>query len=238
MNILIIEDDKYFASHLKKALVMNDIVHRVDIVDCFCAFMGVFSNLEWYDIILTDLWFTEEALREFDGFYVIRAIREASIRIPIIVISGRNDISKIQSAFKLWANDYIVKGTRMKELEVRVMHWFQYFHLEKLNSDGGVVYEYKNLCFNLEKNEFLMESTPIPLTRSNKRVLSVFFMQPEELLPESYLISKLWWDVSLEIDRNIRIHISRLRTALNPFGIDTWIQNIHSEGYIFSAEEA
>jgi DNA-binding response OmpR family regulator len=95
MNILIIEDDQFFANHLRKSFKTNTIVNRVDIVTCFQGFMSIFSVLEGYDIILTDIRLSLEP-NAFDGFQIIKTIRESKIKVPIIVISGRDDLSKIQ----------------------------------------------------------------------------------------------------------------------------------------------
>jgi two-component system phosphate regulon response regulator PhoB len=69
----------------------------------------------------------------------------------------------------------------------------------------------------------------IPLTKNNKYILSLFFAKPEKLLRESFLIEKIWGDVCVTVDRNLRVNILRLKRALLPFGIDTWIQNIRGE---------
>ncbi len=234
MNILIIEDDILFAQHLRKILMINSLVHRVDLVDSLNSFMSVFSFLEWYDIILTDIKLSPDSSTLFDGFYVIRTIRDLAIKVPIIVISGRDDLSKIQWAFSLWANDYIIKWIRMKELELRIIHWFRYYHLWKMNLNENSLYEYWKLSYNMERNEFSLDETRIQLTKSNKIMLSIFFTHAEKLLSETFLVSKFWWDISFEMRRNIRIHVFRLRWALSPYGIHEWLRTIHGEGYMFS----
>jgi DNA-binding response OmpR family regulator len=238
MNILIIEDDQFFAEHLRRALRTNTMVHRVDIVNSFQGFLSMFAVLEGYDIILTDIRLSRDtALIDFDGFHIIKTIREANIRVPIIVISGRDEIDKIQGAFELWANDYIIKGIRIKELEIRVIQWFKHYHLAKLTLAKDNIYTYKQLEFHLDENEFFVDTALVPLTKKNKYILSIFFTQPEKLLSESYLIGKIWWDVCIEIRRNVRINILRLRQALSPFGIDSWIRTVRAEWYIFSGQD-
>lgn len=193
MNILIIEDDCFFAEHLKKAFQKNHIVNRVDIVHSFSGFMSIFSIIDGYDIVLTDIRLTFNAsVDSFDGFHIIQTIREAKIKVPIIVISGRDELSSIQCAFEIGANDYIVKGIRMKELEIRVIHWFRYYHMSKVTLDTENIYTYKKLLYNLDRNEFLIEDSPIILTRKNKYILSLFFINAEKLLSESFLIGKIW----------------------------------------------
>ncbi|MDD2693845.1 MAG: response regulator transcription factor [Candidatus Gracilibacteria bacterium] len=234
MNILIIEDDCFFAEHLKKAFQKNSLVNRVDIVHSFSEFLCMFSLIEGYDIILTDIHLAPNTSgNPYDGFHIIQSIREAGITIPIIVISGRDDISKIQNAFTIGANDYIVKGVRMRELEIRVMHWFKYYHMEGKSSCTDNVYMYKKICFDVDRNEFFFEDSLISLTKTNKYIFSLFFVNAEKLLSEPFLTGKVWGDICFDTRRNIRIHILRLRRSLQPFSLHTWIRNIRGEGYIF-----
>lgn len=239
MNILIVEDDQFFASHLSRAFKTNKLVHRVDTVSSLSGFMSIFPILEGYDIVLTDIWLpTSLEAPAFDGFYIIRAIREAHIKVPIIVISGRDDISRIQKAFEMGANDYIVKGVRMKELELRVMHWFKYHHFARIShTEEENTYIYKHLMYDVNRHEFLVEKQVIPLTKSSKNILQIFFTNAEKLLSENFLVSKIWGDISFDIRRNIRVSISRLRTSLEPFRMDTWLRTIHGEWYIFASED-
>jgi two-component system, OmpR family, KDP operon response regulator KdpE len=117
------------------------------------------------------------------------------------------------------------------------MHWFKYYHLTKRSQEKEHIYAYKKLLYDIDRHEFIVEEKTIPLTKKSKYVLSIFFTHAEKLLSESFLIGKVWGDTCIEVRRNIRINISRLRQALEPFSIHTWIQNIHGEGYIFSENE-
>lgn len=58
----------------------------------------------------------------------------------------------------------------------------------------------------------------------------------ENLLSEPFLIEKIWGDIYFIVNRNLRINILRLKKWLSPFWIDSRIQNIHWEWYIFCAQ--
>ena len=52
--------------------------------------------------------------------------------VPIVVISGYDDIEKLRYAFSLGISDYIIKPVRRKELEVRVLNWMHTHYTNQL----------------------------------------------------------------------------------------------------------
>jgi DNA-binding response OmpR family regulator len=231
MNILIVEDEIFLAKRIEKIFDEKILSNRIDIVHSFTEFQQKIYLLKSYDIIITDLKLCSHE-DEPSGYKVIREARLASPKVPIIVVSGINDIERLREAFEYGANDYIFKPFRPKELELRILNWFKTYYL--FNTPlSGKHYCYRDLQYDALRNEFLIENTVIPLTRTSKYILSLFFTAPEILWRETVLIEKIWGDVYASIDRNLRVSIYRLKRSLAPYGLDTWIQNIRGEGYIF-----
>ena len=72
-----------------------------------------------------------------DGFEVLKFLNLNKINIPVIVISAYSDKNSKLQAFKLGANDYMVKPIDPEELEARI--WVQLKNLstfiEKVNKN-------------------------------------------------------------------------------------------------------
>ena len=234
MNILIVEDDIFLAERIWKLFQSKIISNRVRIVHSFLEFLDELSSISSYDIILTDLklipwnW-------ELCGYKVIRAIREKNTVVPVVVMSWFSDLEQLRLAFEYGANDYVIKPIRLKELELRIMNWFKNYYFSNITS-ASKTHCYKALKYDIDKNEFYFYEKQIPLTKNGKYILSIFFSQPEKLLHEQFLVEKIWGDVYLTENRNLRVNILRLKQALRPFWIDTWIQNIRWEWYMLYTE--
>lgn len=229
MNILIIEDDFCLGEKIWEMLQEKVITNRVTVLRSFESFIVEYADITHYDLILTDLNLWNH--REPEGFEIIKRIREKHTNIPVIVISGYDDIEKLRYAFSIGANDYIIKPIRLKELEIRITNWFQTFYFSQITFLGKQ-YSYKSLSYHIGQNRFSYDDRDIPLSRRSKYILSLLFANPEKLLTEKYLKEKIWWDHEDSEERNIRVNILRLKKALVPYGIADWIQNIHGEGYI------
>lgn len=231
MNILIIEDDETLAYQIANVFDAKIISNRIKILHSPLEFITELPFISTYDIIITDLQLWENSI-DLWWYKIIQLIRERNIKIPIIVLSWRSEIDVLRTAFDLWASDYLIKPIRLKELELRVLNWFrqyQFFWIELI----WKIYTINGLEYNLDKNQFYKDGAGIMLTRMNKYLLSLFFSHSEKILKEEYLKEKIWWDHTLEVKRNLRIAILRLKKALEPYEISDWISNVRWEWYIF-----
>lgn len=231
MNILIVEDDLILANHIAHTLQDSIITNRVTIIGTAIEFARYVPYISSYDIILTDLSLSRSE-HDFWWYKVIETVVQKSLNIPIIVISGYGDIDTLRKAFDLGATDYLIKPFRLKELEVRVHHWFQQYCLKDIKKEKSKYSQFW-ITYDVKKNEFYKDDIHIELTRGQKYIFSLFFSHPDTMLSTEFLRERIWWDREACPERNLRIVILRLRRALKPYNIDTCITTLRSEGYIF-----
>lgn len=230
MNILIIEDDEFLARRIQQTFERTVITNRITVLYSYEEFISHIGDISYYDIILTDIWLNCHLKK--NGIDIVKNIRSKWILTPVVMISAYNDISMIQEAFKYWANDYLVKPFRLQELEIRTLRWFNSY-FSNLNIQKNEDKTYGEMTYSFDKNEFYYQNSLISLTKKQKFLLYLFFSQPESLLTESYLSGKIWWDIYEEKHRNLRVVILRLKKALKPIWIESWIYNVRWEWYIF-----
>ena len=229
MNILIIEDDLILANRIKNVFEELVITNRIKILISYELFLQELYHINYYNVVLTDIKIEKDFSKTWMD--IIKIIREKEINIPVVVISCLWEIDWLDRAFGIWANDYLVKPFRLKELQIRVLRWFKIYYTS-LNLWNDNKIGYKELVYNLDTNHFYYKWKVVDLGKKSKYILSLFISSPEKLITEMELVEKIWWDEYLTSNRNIRINIMRLKTALKPFLIDDWIENIRGEGYI------
>ena len=228
MNILIIEDDKNLAFRIESIFLKKVISNRIKIIDSFNDFLKESYAINSYDIILVDILLWDESSNNWID--IIKCIRDKNINIPIVIISGLNDIWWLKIAFDSWANDYMLKPFRLAELEVRVMKWFNSF----LSINQGLEQKsikYNKLIYDFSTNLFFFKWEALKMSKLSKYVLLLFVSKREQLLTSLYLIEKIWGDYNL-VERNLRIVILRLKNVLKPYSIEGWIKNVRGEWYI------
>jgi len=229
MNILIIEDDEFLWGKIKQVFKKRVITNKITLLFTFEDFINELPLIEWYDIILVDikLW----CLNKNTWIDIVEILRKKNINTPIIVISGLNDIEYIERAFEKWANDYLTKPFRLKELEIRIMRWFKSYCMNIIFSDNQIL-SYHELSYKFHDNQFYYKDNVLDLTKKSKFILFQLLLKKEKIISEEELRIKLWWDREVLKKRNIRIVILRLKKALDKHQINHWIQNIHWEWYI------
>ena len=113
MKILAIDDQTLILKAIENKLTKSNY-------DVVVADNGK-SGLELYDRIKPDLVVVDIEMPGMNGFQVVEYIKQTKEdKTPVIVMSGKDEEYNIVKAFKLGADDYIVKPVGVNELLVRV----------------------------------------------------------------------------------------------------------------------
>src|SRR5271170_4199047 len=112
MRILLIEDDSATAQSIELMLKTTKFnVYTTDLGE-----EGVdLGKIYDYDIILLDL-----NLPDMSGYEVLRSLRSAKVRTPILILSGLAGIEDKIRALGLGADDYLAKPFHKDELIARI----------------------------------------------------------------------------------------------------------------------
>src|SRR5210317_1117667 len=101
MRVLLVEDDTATAQGIEMMLRSEGFV-------CDTTDMGEdgleIGKLYDYDIILLDL-----RLPDMDGHDVLRRLRSSSVSTPILILSGRQEVSEKIKSLGFGADDYLTK---------------------------------------------------------------------------------------------------------------------------------
>lgn len=196
-NILLIEDDDISAMLIKNFLEESNF--KIEIANTVTT---AISNMrfERYSLILLDI-----SLPDFDGFEVLKYINRNNTNIPVIIISALSDKNSKLEAFKLGANDYMVKPIIIEELEARI--WVQLKNIssfmEKIND---------NKTFQLKNNSIIFGKESLKLTRIEYKILKYLIENKNSVVLREHLL-KFLSSNSLS-DRSLDYHIKNIRIKI------------------------
>ena len=112
LRILIVEDDAVLADGISNALRKYGYV-----VDCLAdgAHADQALGAESYDLAILDL-----GLPRMDGFQVLQRLRARKEKMPVLILTARDELADRVKGLDLGADDYVIKPFELVELEARV----------------------------------------------------------------------------------------------------------------------
>jgi DNA-binding response OmpR family regulator len=111
-RILIAEDETRLAAFLEKGLRSNGFT-TTTVSDGPSARAA--ARDEDFDLLILDL-----GLPGMDGLEVLRHLRAGGQRMPVLILSARDDVVDKVGGLELGADDYLTKPFRFEELLARV----------------------------------------------------------------------------------------------------------------------
>lgn len=151
--------------------------------------------------------------------------------MPIIMLTARSALQDKMAGLEAGADDYICKPFSPRELVARIKAVLR--RRERLMANTPV----QTMDLHLDPATYRVTAAgqPIKLGPTEFRLLHFFMAHPELVHSRSQLLKHVW-DVQAYIEeRTVDVHIRRLRSALQPSGLDYLIQTVHSVGYRWSA---
>lgn len=112
MRILLVEDDTMIGAAVQTAL--RDAAYAVDWVTSAEDAEHALATTT-HDGVLLDL-----GLPDRDGLAVLRRLREGRRRLPVVIVTARDEIDDRVKGLDLGADDYLVKPFDVKELLARL----------------------------------------------------------------------------------------------------------------------
>src|SRR5688572_21725993 len=110
-RILIAEDEARLAAFLEKGLRANGLT-TTTVADGPTAL--AMARDDAFDLLILDL-----GLPGLDGMAVLRAMRAAGQRMPVVILSARDDVADKVGGLEDGADDYVTKPFKFEELLAR-----------------------------------------------------------------------------------------------------------------------
>ena len=179
-----------------------------------------------YDVVLLDI-----MLPDGDGLEVCKKIRFDS-SVPIIMLTARGaDEDKI-IGLELGADDYLAKPFNPRELVARMK---AVLRRKGAAIDGSLkAIEFGDFYLNEQNQKVMVKGKEVELTSAEFRLLKVLASNPGKVFTRERLMDLVQGRDFDGVDRSIDVHISRLRTKIEPDPRNPrWIKTIWGTGYRF-----
>jgi DNA-binding response OmpR family regulator len=183
-------------------------------------------------LILLDL-----RLPDISGFDVCRQLRAEGKRMPILMLTARDEEVDKVLGLELGADDYVVKPYGLRELISRIRAL-----LRRAYGDLAAVSEGERIVFgevelDLERLLVYRQRRPVYLTPTEFRLLRYLVIHPDRPFSREDLVEAVWgYDSSVGNLRTVDVHVRHLRAKLevDP-ALPRWLVTVRGVGYKFAS---
>lgn len=223
MRLLVLEDETALREALTDRLKKEGFV--VDA--CGEGVEGAYFAIEYpIDLAIVDL-----GLPGKSGLDVIKELRRAGKRYPVLILTARDHWQDKVEALESGADDYLTKPFQTEELLARVQAL-----LRRAAGHATSEVTFGPLAVNLSSQKVALNGTPLDLTQFEYKLLSYFVLHPDQVLSKLQLNEHLYDDDADPESNVIEVILGRLRKKLDPDGNWKPIQTLRGRGYRFSPD--
>lgn len=220
LSILIIEDNAALAANLYDYL--EACGHRLDAAPDGPSGLHL-ATAKDYDAIVLD-W----NLPRLDGLTVLRRLRrDAKKKVPVIMLTARDQLADKIDGFESGVDDYLVKPVALPEIEIRLRSLVARVR-QSVTSDR--VLTVADLSFNLDTMEGRRAGRPIALTRTGRRLLELLMSESPKVVSRERLEYAAWGEEPPEGDL-LRSHMYLLRRSIDQGAQRKLLHTVPGAGY-------
>lgn len=203
-RILIVEDELQMCRLLRTTLIRHG--YRVEVAATGQQALDLAAT--WRpDVILLDL-----GLPDLDGLEVCQRIRAWS-RLPILVVSARDEEQMVVRALDLGADDYLTKPFGMNELLARL-------RVALRHATAGAT-DTPTVCFgeielDFNRRRVRRAGADLHLTPTEYDLLRLLVVNADRVLTQRHLLREIWGPGYEDDAQTLRVFIGQLRRKIEP----------------------
>ncbi|MDA0183488.1 response regulator transcription factor [Solirubrobacter phytolaccae] len=219
-RILIAEDERNLVAFLEKGLRAAGYV-TIAVGDGPSAI--ALARDEDFELLILDL-----GLPGLDGTDVLRTLRAAGRRLPVLILSARDDVRDKVAGLQLGADDYLTKPFEFDELLARVQVRLR--AADAAGADEPMTLRAGEVALDLRTRRASVDSgEPIELSAREFALLELFLRHPDQVLSREQLLARVWgydFDPGSNV---VEVYVGYLRRKLGAAHITT----VRGMGYRF-----
>jgi two-component system response regulator MprA len=222
VKILVVDDERAVRESLRRALELEG--YEIELAaDGREALHRLEANGDGAqpDAVILDV-----LMPTMDGLEVCRRLRRAGNRVPVLMLTARDEIENRVAGLDAGADDYVTKPFALEELVARVRAL-----LRRTTAGEDELLRFSDLELNPGTREVRRAGDPIELTRTEFALLELFLTNPRQVLTRSIIFERVWgYDFGFA-SNSLDVYIGYLRRKTEASGKPRLIQTVRGVGY-------
>ena len=213
-RILIVDDEETLCDVLK--LNLENEGYDVDVA--FSAEQALQLDVKSYSLILLDI-----MMGEISGIKMAKILKAdvTTADIPIIFCTARDSEDDMVMGLNIGADDYIMKPYTVRNVIARVKSVLRRTSGAKAlnpSANRANVLQVEGLQLDLEFKRCLVDGVEAKLAKKEFELLAYLISHRGKILSREQILSRVWSDEVVVLDRTIDVNITRLRSKIGAYG--------------------
>jgi two-component system response regulator MprA len=219
MRVLVVDDERAVRDSLRRALQLEG--YDVELAADGEEALERFAQNGEPDAVVLDI-----LMPKMDGLEVCRRLRREGHRLPVLMLTARDEVENRVAGLDAGADDYVTKPFALEELLARLRAL-----LRRTTSGSGEVLRFADLELDPKTREVRRAGEPIELTRTEFSLLELFLLNPRQVLTRSVIFERVWgYDFGFS-SNSLDVYIGYLRRKTEAGERSRLIQTVRGVGY-------
>jgi two-component system response regulator MprA len=224
--VLVVDDDPQLREALSRALELDG--YAVSTASNGVKALEAISS-ERPDVMVLDV-----MMPYVGGLDVCRSLRERGARLPILVLTARDEVSDRVAGLDAGADDYLTKPFALDELRARLRALLRRVAPE--GDEESAVLGYDDLTLDPVTREVHRGGRAIELTRTEFALLELLLRNAGRPLPRDVIMDRVWGWESEPTSNSLEVFIGYLRRKTESGGEPRLIHTVRGIGYVLREE--
>ncbi len=218
-HILLVEDETKLAKFIQLELSYEG--YEINVFHDGVAGLTAARELQ-VDLIILD-WM----LPRLSGVEICRRLRTTGNKVPIILLTAKDEVCDRVAGLDAGADDYLVKPFSIEELLARVRARLR--QVQEIDAD---ILKFADLSLNRRTRQVYRGERLIELTAKEFDLLEYLLVHPRQVITRDRILEKVWGYDFMGDSNIIEVYIRYLRLKLEATGEQRLIQTVRSVGYV------
>lgn len=174
-----------------------------------------------------DLLILDWMLPGLSGLELCRRLRSTGDKVPVILLTAKDEVSDRVAGLDAGADDYVVKPFSIEELLARIRA-----HLRRTQEADPDVLQFEDLVLNRNSREVFRNGRGIELTAKEFDLLEYLMRHPRQVLSRDRILETVWGYDFMGDSNIIEVYVRYLRLKLEEQHEKRLIQTVRSVGYV------
>ncbi|MBD2188441.1 response regulator transcription factor [Pseudanabaena mucicola] len=222
-RILLIEDDPKLSKFIEMELGLEGYQITV-------AMTGL-DGLQLARETQPDLVILDWMLPEISGLDICTRLRKTGVKVPIIMLTAKDEICDRVTGLNAGADDYLTKPFSIEELLARIKARMRRMYPEATDN-----LQFEDITLSHTSREVYRAGQRVDLTAKEFDLLEFMLRHPQQVLTRDQILESVWGYDFMGESNIIEVYIRALRIKLEVHNSKRLLHTVRGVGYVLRSQ--